>query len=114
MQTMLMVQNQVKIYHWTTESYSVHKALDQLYSKLQHSIDKLIETYLSMDKTPIAKTTFNIKFNTHVDEVLQFLQRVYKKFSKLQEDLEGYPDLQAIVQEMLSDVKTAIYICRME
>ncbi len=38
--------NTVKLYHWKTYSYPTHKATDELYSKLNESIDQFIEVLL--------------------------------------------------------------------
>jgi len=36
----------VKLFHWKTHSFSIHKATDELYSKLNDDIDKFIEVLL--------------------------------------------------------------------
>jgi DNA-binding ferritin-like protein len=36
----------VKLFHWKTHSHSIHKATDELYSKLNDDIDKFIEVLL--------------------------------------------------------------------
>jgi maltodextrin utilization protein YvdJ len=36
----------IKLYHWKTSSYATHKATDDLYSKLNESIDSFIEVLL--------------------------------------------------------------------
>jgi len=36
----------IKLYHWKTYSYATHKATDDLYSKLNESIDSFIEVLL--------------------------------------------------------------------
>ena len=36
----------IKLYHWKTHSYATHKATDDLYSKLNESIDSFIEVLL--------------------------------------------------------------------
>ena len=38
--------NTVKLYHWKTHSYAVHKATDELYEKLNEHIDSFIEVLL--------------------------------------------------------------------
>jgi hypothetical protein len=42
----LRMLNTVKLYHWKTTSYAQHKATDELYSDLNSSIDKYVETML--------------------------------------------------------------------
>jgi DNA-binding ferritin-like protein len=36
----------VKLYHWKTHSYAVHKATDDLYGELNSNIDKFVEVLL--------------------------------------------------------------------
>jgi hypothetical protein len=42
---LLKVQNQLKILHWQTLSYSAHKALDKAYKDLDGLIDELVEIH---------------------------------------------------------------------
>jgi hypothetical protein len=41
----------VKLYHWKTTSYATHKATDELYTKLNESIDSFIEVLLGKSGT---------------------------------------------------------------
>lgn len=42
---LLTILNQIKVYHWQTNSFSEHKALDMAYEELEESIDEFIEKY---------------------------------------------------------------------
>jgi hypothetical protein len=42
----LQMLNTVKLYHWKTSSYAMHKATDDLYSNLNSSIDSFVEIML--------------------------------------------------------------------
>jgi len=42
----LQMLNTVKLYHWKTSSYAQHKATDELYAKLNESIDSFVEIML--------------------------------------------------------------------
>ena len=42
----LQMLNTVKLYHWKTTSYAQHKATDDLYSKLNESVDTFVEIML--------------------------------------------------------------------
>ena len=44
--TFFQMLNTVKLYHWKTTSYAQHKATDDLYSKLNESIDSFVEIML--------------------------------------------------------------------
>lgn len=43
---MLILRNQVKIYHWETFSFGRHKATDDLVDSLDAHIDKFTEAYM--------------------------------------------------------------------
>jgi len=38
----------IKLYHWSTQSYSRHKATDELYSAIQIGMDKFVEVYIGI------------------------------------------------------------------
>jgi hypothetical protein len=41
----LALHNQIRIWHWLTDSYSQHKAFGEAYNTLSEQIDTFIETY---------------------------------------------------------------------
>ncbi len=45
----------IKIYHWGTYSYAEHKATDELFDKLNESIDKFVEIMLGKEDGPRLK-----------------------------------------------------------
>lgn len=57
---LLTYQNQVKIQHWQTTSYSEHKSLGDLYDSLSDSIDEFIETFMGKYGRIISQTNFNL------------------------------------------------------
>ena len=48
--TFLEILNYTKLHHWSTNSYSEHKATDELYSDLNKYIDEFVEIMLGKDK----------------------------------------------------------------
>jgi len=61
--TMLQMQNQYKIFHWQTTSYSQHNSLGSVYSSLSDKIDDFIEVYMGKYGRIIASNTFNLSLN---------------------------------------------------
>ena len=45
-EVLLQLQNQVRICHWQTDKYSVHKATDKLYNNLDSTIDTFVEQFM--------------------------------------------------------------------
>lgn len=54
--TFLQMLNTVKLYHWKTTSYAQHKATDELYSKLNESVDTFVEIMLGKKGTRVNLT----------------------------------------------------------
>lgn len=71
----LNLLNQLKIYHWQTESYAEHKAFGKAYDDLSDLVDTFIETYMGKYGKRVATDGFS--FNLHnynpadVDEFLK-------------------------------------------
>ena len=57
---MLQMQNQYKIFHWQTTSFSQHKSFDEIVGALISNIDEFIETYMGKYGRVIASNTFNL------------------------------------------------------
>jgi len=64
---LLNTQNQFRIYHWQTKSYSHHKAFGNIYELLDESIDQLLETYFGKYGRAYATANFNITLKNLVD-----------------------------------------------
>lgn len=113
-QTFLELLNQVKLYHWKTHDYAVHKATDELYTKLDDDIDKFIEVLLGKDGSRIpSKCTITIyddientpRFMKKMDNFKMFLMNMNHVF-----DTEKDSDLLNIRDEILGHVNQFLYL----
>ena len=77
----LQMLNTVKLYHWKTTSYAQHKATDELYSKLNESIDTFVETMLG--KTGSRVNLTSTKYIPLLD---------YTELSGFKKEVEMYKD----------------------
>ena len=41
----ITLRNQIHVFHWQTESFAEHKALDEFYNEIVEQIDNFVETY---------------------------------------------------------------------
>jgi hypothetical protein len=124
----LELLNTIKIYHWSTLSYSTHKATDELHTTLSKLVDSFIEIYIGHcarrgkggDGVPV----FNFKsdkaasiefcecktpeaFCKVLDDNIVHLERLNNKLSK-------YTDLVNIRDEIVGALAQALYLLRLE
>jgi len=78
--TLMQMQNQYKILHWQTMSFSQHKSFDEIVSSLTENIDEFIETYMGKYGRVIAAGTFNITLANYKDADFVTLTDSYINF----------------------------------
>lgn len=68
---LIQFQQQIRIFHWQTSSFSQHKAFGKIYESLDEHIDSFVETYMGIFGRSKPTTTFviNLKSLTN-DEVV--------------------------------------------
>ena len=111
-QTFLELLNQVKLYHWKTHDYAVHKATDELYTKLDDDIDKFIEVLLGKDASRIHHSKSHVTpcSNTHqikkkIHEYQDFLLHMNQVLDPIRDT-----DLLNIRDEILADLNQFLYL----
>lgn len=109
----LHVTNKLKIYHWSTKSYSRHIASQSLYESLSDSVDKFMETIQGMETKRLIVHNQSITYTSETDEsIVDFL----KQFAKwLKEYLPKTFDkkdteLLNIRDDMLTEVNKTLYL----
>lgn len=105
------VLNQVKLYHWATKGYSIHKALDELHEKLSGNFDKLVEVYLGSNSS-IGKFGVSTSSDTDTREITSFLKQVRGGLQKLRQ-LVKLSEIQNIIDEMTGDIDQTLYLLRL-
>ena len=105
------VVNQVKLYHWATRGYSVHKALDDLHTSLSANIDKLVEVYLGSSGA-VGKWSVSTSSDTNVEHIVPFLKEVRRSLQKLKSSVK-LADIQNIIDEMTADIDQTLYLLRL-
>jgi DNA-binding ferritin-like protein len=108
----LTILNCVKVYHWSTGSYSQHKATDMLYEELNKHIDGFVEIMLAKTN----KRINNIQTSRcNIPNKVEFVKKM-KGFKKILYGLNKYMDpvvdsnLYNIRDEMLGVVDQLLYL----
>lgn len=110
-QNLLTIVNQLKYYHWQTDSYPKHKALGEAYDTLNVLVDDFVEILLGKygkDLSPISiniKTESELDHNSAIDEITDFLSY---EISNILDEKDT--DLLNIRDEMLATVNKTKYL----
>lgn len=108
------VLNNVKLYHWRTQSYAEHKATDELYEKLNKDIDSFVEVMLGKDESRIKKLEKEIDVLDFSDKK-DFKDNIFKFREFLIEmnyhlDKNRDTDLLSIRDDLLVDINQFLYL----
>lgn len=76
----IKIQQQLRIFHWQSETYAQHKAFGETYEALDGLIDDFVEVFTGKYGKPKAKFTYSIElknldetFVTEIDDSISFL-----------------------------------------
>jgi DNA-binding ferritin-like protein len=112
--TFLEILNTVKLYHWHTKSFSQHKATDELYAKLNKTIDQFVEVLLGKDSSRIKMVEKRIQLiDIHTSQKLK--ERIFE-YRTFLIDMSIYfsptidSDLLSIRDEILADLNQFLYL----
>lgn len=80
---LLEFQNQLRIYHWQTDSYAAHQAFGSAYETLNELIDNFVEEFMGKYGKIRSEKNFvlNLKnidesdVNTNINTVIEFLKQ---------------------------------------
>lgn len=109
--SMLTIRNQVKLYHWQTQSFARHKATDDLTASLDTHIDKFLEVYMGKYGRPVVTGTIALS-NFSESAAKNFVDK-YRKVLSVQLPKKLSPedtDLLNIRDEILADLNQVLYL----
>ena len=110
-QNFLTILNQLKMYHWTTDSYSRHKAFGKAYDELEELVDEFVEILLSKIGKDIPSMNIKIfsfsdmDITSALNDIVSFLS---KELPMILDERDS--DLLNIKDEMLAVVNRTKYL----
>jgi DNA-binding ferritin-like protein len=108
--------NQIKLYHWATTDYVIHKALDDLYEELSEKVDRLVEAYLGLARKAAGLSKFKLQITASSDasskKVKAFLEAQCKIIADLSATLDSAA-LVSVVDDIVVSIQRAMYVCRL-
>jgi hypothetical protein len=110
-QNLLTVLNQLKYYHWETNSYAKHKALGEAYDSLNVLIDDFVEILLGKRGKNLLPISIDVRTENELD-MDSALNEISNYFSNdLIKNLdESDSDLLNLKDEMLSVINKTKYL----
>lgn len=107
------LQLTVKMLHWNTKNYNLHKITDKLHQDLLAINDRFVETYLGRNQegADIVITKVDVDYISDVD-LLVYLEKIIDKviLSDYYKNVDN--ELRAIMDELLELLYTNIYLLR--
>jgi len=109
---LLRIQNQLRIYHWQTTSYTEHKAFGKAYENLDDLIDTFIEAFFGKYGRSKAKLSFNIELRNYEDGVDGFIDTSIDYLRNFNSELDTSSDseLLNIRDEMIAEFDRLKYL----
>ena len=100
----LRIQNQIKVFHWQTESYAQHKVFDKTYKHFSDLVDEFVEVYMGKYGRSRAKFAYNIELQNLDDNFLSIIDSYIQYLIGLNAELDSVKDsdLLNIRDEMLA------------
>lgn len=107
---------QIKIYHWTTMSYPIHKALDDLHSSLSNNIDEIMEIYIGkFNRQPIESFEIEMKANTDTRDIIGYLEKEREVIRGIRnKNFKNSSEIQNLLDNMLGSISRTIYLSRLK
>ena len=105
------LQMNVKLYHWTTDSYSNHKATNKLLDNLSDLIDSFVEKYMGAYSRPVIKSGSSIPIQNMTKTKYVKLLKTAQEYLRgdLEKIISKNTELLNIRDEMLGELDQAIY-----
>jgi hypothetical protein len=110
LQKFLLIQQNVRLYHWTTDVYTQHVVSGELYEKLDKLFDKFIETYQGEEERIKFKKISVESVSLSLDELLHELKKYKRYFMtlKLKQDLSNIRD------EIVAEIHKYMFLLRLK
>lgn len=106
------LQLNIKMYHWTTESYSNHKSSDKLLEKISDLSDSFIEKYMGAFSRPVLRLGSAVPIqNMTKPKYVKLLKQAQEYLrGDLEKIISKNSELLNIRDEILGELDQALYV----
>jgi hypothetical protein len=108
---LIQFQQQLRIFHWQTDSYAKHKAFGKAYEELDGLIDTFVEIFMGKfgRNKPTVTFQINLKPLNNEEIVEQVLTSFEDYLTNMSEELNAQTDLLNIRDSILAEVNHLRY-----
>jgi DNA-binding ferritin-like protein len=108
---LVQFQQQIRIFHWQTDSYAQHKAYGKAYESLDDLVDSFVEKYMGSFGRSKPTTTFVLELKplsqSNVDISIQYFIDFLKDMNN---EISDNTDLLNIRDEILGEIHQLKYL----
>jgi len=106
---LLQFQQQIRLFHWMTESFAEHKAFGKTYEALDDQIDELVESFIGKFGRE-TQEEITLKLKPYADKNIQQSFLVFRAFlASMNKELSGSSELLNMRDGILGEVDHLIY-----
>ena len=103
--TLLHSATNTHFFHWSTNSYSQHKALGNYYDEIVELVDDLVEAYMGCyDQLKTFPSVYH-----QPKDALKYLESLNKFVEEARKDLPQETQLQNIIDEIAQLIDSTLY-----
>lgn len=109
---LIQFQQQLRIFHWQTNSFAEHEAFGKAYESMDDLVDTFVETYMGRFGRSVPNLTFHILLQPlSADDVVEKCLVGFTDYLKnMDAEISGETDLLNIRDEMLGAVHKLKYL----
>ena len=105
----------IKLFHWKTLDYALHKATDDLHGSLSSKVDEFVEQLMGILSSRINVTPANIRIHdcNSIDELIHYIS-IFKIYLRRMEFPTHQYDLLTIRDEMMGLINRFLYLASLK
>jgi hypothetical protein len=84
----ITLQEQLRVFHWQSDTYGQHKAFGKAYEDLGDLIDSFVEVYSGKYGKPKAKLKYSFNLSNFEEGYTEFIDSAISFLDSLEEDLD--------------------------
>lgn len=108
---LIRIQEQLRVFHWQSETFAQHKAFGKAYEELGDLIDQFVEVYMGKNGKVKAKITYSIELDNLGENYVDYINSYIGYLDSLNGELtEQDSDLLNIRDEMKAVLNKLKYL----